>query len=339
MNMKFDVLCSERTLLGFAKIWERDYKIENESELPALNSWKELLFNKSDIVIDISKESFDELKEDYKILFYLEKSSLGGGSRIRLYSGAVENHINDSDFQNFCSALYLIEDSSIQLSRKYGRIVVSSDEIKEYGKKIFPSNKFLICKMPGQFSSLKSWEDLADIQLPVTDFLLIDNYIISNKPGIDNILALVEALIPEGQNTSQINLAVISGIFNETNVMVKKRAEQWFFELEKALKNKFNNQRIKLFVAIITIKNLNHDRSLLTNYHLLEPLHDFTCFKEGKSIVDTSIYQSTIFSKSGTATTSVCSYESWDQLRKHAKKLIEKSDFTKGDYQENLLLV
>jgi hypothetical protein len=337
---RFEVICSESALSGFFKdyvcdIQDLDHDI---NEIQVITSWKQLLFNDSEILLDISYERWEELFLSDPMFRIFEKASQGGGSRIQLLPGIINNIAEGEIISDFPSFLCLTDKESEEMSLKYGRLFLSQPEMKSTGKLLFKENIFIVSKTANTANALKSWRGLSNDVIPLTDIIVIDSYITKNE-GLENLVEILKSIIPAKQVTVPINISIITALFNDTIQSVNEKGNLFYSDVVKQLKEEFDYLVFDVSLGIFSNKSLNHDRSILTNYLWIDSGHGFNCFnKRGLPKVTTAIRYLPIFAPSGKLESSVSSFEVWMGLRKHAKRLIQKCDYKKGNFHDNLLL-
>ena len=166
--------------------------------------------------------------------------------------------------------------------------------------------------------------------------IFIDNYIIK-QGGISNITDMLKGLIPKDQENGKIRISIITSLFDETIERVEEKGDNWFIELEDSLKNKFRTFTLDISIGIVSLKNLNHDRAVITNYVWIDSGHGFNCFNEKGPKVTTTIKFMPIFSPSGNSNAS-SAFDCWNAMRDHARMLIKSCAYKKGNFNANLLL-
>lgn len=337
---KFEVICSEPVLSGFFNDYIQDSQdIEHDiDEIQITYSWKRLLFSESDLLLDISYEKWEELFQLNPMFRMLEKSSQGGGSKIQFSPGII-NSITDNEIINeFPSLLCLTERETDDLSLKNGRLFLSQMEMKSTGKLLFKENIFIVSKESKSENTLKSWEELDNNVIPLTDIVIIDNYIL-NPDGLENLIAILKSIIPENQSAVPIKISIFTGLFKDTLQQINEKGNQWYTEFTKQIRVKINKLSFDISLGIFSKLSLNHDRSLLTNYIWIDSNYGFNFFNNrGMPKVTTTIKYLPIFTPSGNHKSAVSPFDCWMELRKHANGLIKNCDFTIGNFENNLLL-
>ena len=337
---KFEVLASELVLSGFFHEYIHDVQeLEHDiDELQILTSWKRLLFSEADLLLDISYERWEELFQIEPMFRMLEKSSQGGGSKIQFLPGIIKSLTETEIINEFPSLICLTEKETDILSLENGRLFLSQREMKSTGKILFNNSIFLVSKVPSVKNTLKSWEELATDVIPLTDIVIIDNYLL-NHEGLENLISIIKGIIPDRQSAGPIKISILTGLFKDTPQQIKDKGNLWYSEFTKQIRAKIKNLSFEVSLGIFSNISLNHDRSLLTNYIWIDSDHGFNCFtNRGIPKVTTTIKLLPIFSPSGNHKSSVSSFDCWSELRNHAKSLIKKCDFTIGIFKNNLLL-
>ena len=148
---RFDVLCDENTLVSLFN----EFLITRGSELPdverllIITNWYKLIFSKSDLCIDLNYERWKDLALTDPMFRQLWKSHVGGGSRIHINEGIINDFDQNKRYCESISPLYLIEiepKSQIDPEENFGRFFISKDELYSKGKLIFNEYKFIVKK-------------------------------------------------------------------------------------------------------------------------------------------------------------------------------------------------
>lgn len=337
------VYCSRETLVAFADRGDSILSLSTHNtglELQSYLSWYTLLAKDAELYLDIDKEDYYKLVEKKEVIKFLEKSSQAGGSKIRLTPGMLSEDSLSDYCKEFPSSLYLTEDTVDSLCSKYGRVFLSSSSMIEMGKLIFEDKKFLIDKKAKSNINPNAWHVIRGLSLPLTDIVLIDNYILKNEiVGIWNITELIKNLIPTNQELQEIRVAILTSNYNEPEKEIERKLNVWFSNLNNSFINNLPGLRINLSIGVINSHGLNHDRTLLTNYVWIGSGSGFTVFKQnGTPAAITTITHSTIFHQTSSYFGSASTLDCWLSLRKHAVYLFERAVLVKGEYKSNLLL-
>lgn len=337
---KFEVVASELVLSGFFHDYLHDiHALESDiNELQILASWKHMLFRESDLLLDMSYERWEDLFQVDPMFRMLEKASQGGGSKIQFSPGII-NSITDNDIINeFPSLLCLTETGTNGWTLKNGRLSLTNGEMRSTGKLLFKENIFIVSKESKTANALKSWEELENDAIPLTDIVIIDNYIL-NPEGLENLIEILKSLIPEKQSAVPIKISILTGLFKDTSDQIKEKGNLWYTKFTNLIQKQLKTLSFEVSLGIYSNLSLNHARSLLTNYMWIDSDHGFNCFSnKGIPKLTTIINFHPIFSPSGIHKSSVSSFDCWIELREHAKALIKKCEFMRGPFDRNLLL-
>lgn len=337
------ICCSRETLVEFSD--KKDFFMSftadsNALKLQAYLSWYTLLSKEAELCIDINDDDYYELAERKDIIKFLEKSSQGGGSKIRLTPGMLKEDSLSGYCSEFPSSVFLTENLDDSLSSKYGRFFLSTSSMFDMGKLLFEDKKILIEKTGKNRNIRDGWNSIKGLAMPLTDTLLIDNYILSNeRDGIWNIIELIRNIIPVNQKYSEIRVAIITALYNDTLSEIERKLDQWYEKLGNAFAKSMSGFQIQLSIGIINAIGMNHDRTLLTNYAWIDSGSGFKVFdSKNNPKATTTLKHSTILSQRSTFPGTASTHECWLSLRKHAKYLFQNSVRAKGDFNKNLLL-
>ena len=116
-----------------------------------------------------------------------------------------------------------------------------------------------------EYEDISSWRDVfSTINVsPINSAVIIDNYLLSKfdrrKPSLYN---LIQSLVPKGL-TIPFHLSIF--IYNKNGEVKKDRMEQVISEIH-GLKLA---SKIQVSIVVHTSGDVTHDRSILTNYHII----------------------------------------------------------------------
>jgi hypothetical protein len=307
----------------------------------------------------MSKDRFEEYFRSNDLFKLRIKEWVDGGAPLSFNPGIFNIDEKGNHFGDLPSTIFISENSNEknkELSDRFGRIFISRNEMKVFGKILFFDSKYIIGSNLKQKNTLKSWEGLSNVKLPFSDLILIDNYFIrsisksSGRSSIYNLIQILKGLLPRTCKQGSIRLSIISDdnydnnynikyTENEKNEYRKRTSDDWYQMLLEALKVNFSELCFSVYIAIIPWKKkLNHDRILLTNYIWLDSGHGFDCFDvNGNTKVKTTLKFIPIFSSSE-APNSASSFDCWLTLKDQVKNMIENNIYEKGKIKSNSLL-
>lgn len=342
---RFDVLCDENTLVSLFNefLITKGSELTDVERLLVITNWYKLIFSKSDLCIDLNYERWKDLALTDPMFKQLWKSHVGGGSRIQINEGIIADFDHNKRYCESISPLFLIENEKekrVEPEQEFGRLFISKDELYSKGKLIFNEYKFIVKKDNKSNSSLKSWDDLKSVKTPLTDILIIDNYILKDiELDFYNITGLLKGLINIDSINHSVSLTIITEDTTTPQDKFKPKIEKWLVKLEEKLKETIPLVQFNVSASILTLKGQNHDRAILTNYAWINSGNSFSYFNEkGKPKMITTLQVIPIHSSSATGENTASAFDCWLTIKEHAKKLIENSPNTFGLIKANSIL-
>jgi len=154
------------------------------------------------------------------------------------------------------------------MEEDYGLLFISPETIYERAESLFTPQRKAIN------SSVNNWDFVKHYKLPCNSILLIDNFILG-KDYADiekDIKSLFNALLPEKLKKSCVHISILTEI-------PKGQDEKW----ANSRKNKIIDlikkiREYQIEISINYTKNENHDRNLITNYHLFDCGYGFVLY-------------------------------------------------------------
>ena len=123
-----------------------------------------------------------------------------------------------------------------------------------------------------EYEDISSWKDvLATVDVtPINAAVIIDNYLLSSnfdrrKPSLYN---LIQALVPNGL-AIPFHLTIF--LYNKNGELKKEKMGQVISEIHELKLG----SKIQVSIVAHTSGNVTHDRSILTNYHIITSGHGF----------------------------------------------------------------
>lgn len=189
------------------------------------------------------------------------------------------------------SAVYLIDDEKAENISKLGLLTIAP-----IGKELQVLNNLILTE-DGQYtitltpSKMNKWDELSQYISPLSDIILVDQYILSNpdvyEPNLYSLLERICSIV----NNGQINIV----IFTLPENYLKETKITFVPEFEKVIQN--IKQRIKKVtgvnpnVTFILSKDLQeHDRTLFTNMKFYVSGDSFNYFDSQKRIITDGRY-------------------------------------------------
>jgi hypothetical protein len=209
----------------------------------------------------------------------LLKSHTEGGSTIIDFSDDFEYLKKDTGYIEGVdrNAYFILQDCNQSVSIVYNKLgLLNSSSFKSKSELSFLVAKNSIpVYIDKTLNEFENWNILGELVRPTNAAVIIDNYILSNPKQFEkNLFSIIENLVPE-ELSSPFDLAI-------------------FFKPDKIDTNKLFSKvseftsNLKTPVNLTLVKNHKkvHDRSILTNYHLVSCGHSFNYFDEKGDIVN-----------------------------------------------------
>ncbi|ARV14821.1 hypothetical protein [Polaribacter sp. SA4-12] len=210
-----------------------------------------------------------DLKESPLLLNWITTLSQGMGeiNVIKFDYKEPVRPLKSNSSNDFCSnkltSVYLLEDDETEKFKNSGCVLVG-----KVGEEIQILNKLFINQNDYDFErkwringdNFKTWSDLKEYSLPLTDILIIDPFILSNKDTdtdtIDlNLINYLDVLCLES--------------FTKANIIIvtdPNRSSYTFDEIKKKITCKLSTQLGKRPSFTLIFTKREHDRGILTNY-------------------------------------------------------------------------
>lgn len=266
-----------------------DVYIDKDNLLSLLHSSKnemyedcvKLMKRQLNIIFNFPKE---EIKNDDIIRSWILRLTEGVGNttKIRFLSESFPPRpLKDDCYNSFeekeLSSVYLLNDEKCDLVKKKGCILISDKggEINTLTKLFFRQNDYLFEKKVAiDDENFKGWIYFRNLMLPLSDIIMVDNYIFEDEYLYDfNLYPLVKLLVTEVK--VKLNIVFVS----------KPSPKVEWSEIKEHLKNEI--KQITGFFPNITFiqSSEEHDRTILTNYHRIISGDSFNYFdSKGRKI-------------------------------------------------------
>lgn len=211
----------------------------------------------------------NDLKENPLLLTWITTLSQGMGenNEIKFDYKEPSRPLKANSSNAFCSnkltSIYLLEDEETEKFQNSGCVLVGKvgEEVEVFNKLFFNQNDYdFEKKWRINGDNFKTWTDLGDYSLPLTDVLIIDPFILKNKDTDTDTIDL---------NLIQYLDVLCKNSFTKVNIIVVTNPRTSDYEFE-AIKSKIVNSLTGVlgkrpkFTLILTSRE--HDRCILTNY-------------------------------------------------------------------------
>lgn len=255
------------------------------------------IFTKHAVVcLNMTNSDLDNEELEGTIVFEYIKST-GGRSPIALkeyFEDIYENNKIIADKPRSVFFLNCSKEKAKQMQDDYGVIVQSKDALNDkilsgpFKKELKKSSKYK-----------NGWQTLLDFEKPpcnsivISDLYLLLDLVNNNYYGKDNVIELIDALLPVDLK-AEFNLTIISSYKNNFDLNKKPTVEikvemQKIEDEIKCKINKMRNYDIKVEIFWIENNRINsekieglHKRRLLCNYVNASTHYGFSVFKKEK---------------------------------------------------------
>ncbi|MFT4646021.1 MAG: hypothetical protein ACI8ZX_002445 [Planctomycetota bacterium] len=211
----------------------------------------------------------NDLKESPLLLNWITTLSQGMGEEnvIKFDYKEPARPLKSNSSNAFCSnkltSVYLLEDDEAEKFKNSGCVLVGKvgEEIQVLNKLFLNQNDYdFERKWRINGDAFKTWGDLKEFSLPLTDVLIIDPYILSNKDTdtdtIDlNLINYLDVLCLES--------------FTKANIIIvtdPNKSSYSFEEIKSKIVSKLSTQLGKRPSFTLIFTKREHDRGILTNY-------------------------------------------------------------------------
>jgi len=244
-----------------------------------------LLKKQLNIFFNFSK---DDLKQDEVLMAWFATFTQGVGinNTFEFNTTFPERPLKSNTYKSFdaegLSSVYLLEDEKCDSLKSSGTILIGKvgEEIDVLGKLFLNQKDYLFEKKWRIGSKLFSkWNDLTSYSLPLTDIIIVDQYILKNKDTDTDTLDtnLIEYLFVLTHSVnSKINIVIIT---HPDNI------DYDFNTLRSKINTKVKSStRAKPNITLIKTRK-EHDRTILTNYNRIYSGDTFNFWNnQGKKI-------------------------------------------------------
>ncbi len=258
--------------------------IPTEKAIKRNKSWNSLhsFIVKSDLIFNVSSSEFKNLASSDNYLLMHWKKSTGGECGIEFSDTAFPKL--DSFEQGFSenigyyNSVFLSGNSynyCKQIEDSFGVKVISIDNIFKQDL-LFKIQIETIKKYDKTHSN---WNFLNSFKHPCNSMAIVDNYILINETEIkNNLIKILDKLLPD-----KLKIPFHISIFSKNENNNKKHFEY----ISKSIKKLRPNLSFKL--TIHQLRNQFHDRTIITNYLILDSGSGFNLFKKNGAMHLTKI--------------------------------------------------
>ena len=269
---------------------------------------------KSDIHFDIDADIFRILIASDEYFKVLWKKSTNGECGVEFDSVEFPKITEfDKVYENkvYLESVYLsCESDSLcrEVENAYGVKVISIDNITK-AENLF--NVHIETVEKGD-ESHSNWDFLSVFSHPCNSLAVVDNYILKDTIAInENLIAILDKILP-----SKLEIPFHISVFAKNDYHNKERCELITKSLEELRPN------IVFKISVFQLRNEFHDRTLITNYLILDSGSGFDLFSNRKSKNQTKITGYYPFSASNL---NIDVRHNYYVLRKLMKEVYDKS--------------
>jgi len=207
----------------------------------------------------------DRLKTNHKLAPLVQLLTSGmGNTEITFNNNFPNRPLKSNSTNNFnsnqLSSIFWINDSDSNKLIESGSIILGElgEELNLINKLFFHQNDYLFEKkwrINGE--GFRNWDDIKDFSLPLTDIIIVDNYILYNKEIFKtNLLSYLSVLMHNSQ--AKVNIVMYAH---------PDQIDDDETEILKQIKSCVKNATGKKGTATIIKTRKEHDRTILTNYN------------------------------------------------------------------------
>ena len=178
-----------------------------------------------------------------------------------------ERPLKSNTYKNFdadqLSSVYLVDDERCEALKNTGAILIGNvgEEIDTITK-LFLSQKDYLFEKKWRIGGddFKCWNDLEPYSLPLSDIIILDQYILKNKDSDDDTL---------DSNLIKYLYVLTKHVFTKVNIVIVTHPDHIDYDFE-AVKTKIahivkQSTNVKPHITLIKTSK-EHDRAILTNY-------------------------------------------------------------------------
>ena len=235
-----------------------------------------LFIRRSNLFFDCSKTEYQnkaDTDEYYKMLW---KKSTGGECGLE-FNADIKNCLESGKFNDMLlSAVYLTDTSYDKLAADMGVLNIPLENYADFGE-LFADNGIAINKKG-------NWKQVfrGCIKQTCNALLIIDNYIFRNDSKLQNLIELLDCLIPNKLKT-EFHLTIVSSRQRYPFTKAEEDEERAKRNLIKKELNRIRPHIKSVQIEVLFVSDEFHDRSIVSNYIWIGTGIGFGLFKNGKS--------------------------------------------------------
>lgn len=337
MEKKPTIYCSLEMLIYVSEMLSLAFKDEKAEDIFLWNNWYNLIVNKSQLFIDATLDKIEVVGATN----FLVKTLIKGSSRQNQKSEItpMPNFFAETDFKDIYPANSIFlwdtsEQNCLELENQSGMIFINKERLVKKGKLLFSWALYNVTKDTKAIQSFKNWKELQNFKHPFNAMIIVDNYILDEQKGLDNLKLLLENYLPAELKNTDFHLMIITShqIIQRTKTGVKE-VDKYNLQdkYDKELKNLVQNlgKPYQIITSLISVSSdKNHDRNIFTNYFWLHSGHGFDYFSaKGEVTNPTNLMIFPIFyqnEKIGSNQNSV--YEAVYQHLSEVKRIVDRAN-------------
>lgn len=236
--------------------------------------FKNLINRQCEIWLDVKPENIVELGHSNPYFKILWKNSTQGGARLNDYSNIFPyllKELKDSGFKP--NSLYLHNQNSTISNKallELNLLNSNNNNLKIMSKDIFISESLTVSS-EAKMNTFEGWSFLDKIDLPVTDIIIADNYILKEFDEINfNLLNILNHIIKPSLCSKDLNIMITVKKDSLSQDALVKRIQLLNSSVSKIVVNR------KCNIGIYEVrKETLHDRNIITNYLWINSGHSF----------------------------------------------------------------
>lgn len=285
MEKRPTIYCSLDILIFISEMFTLAFKNEKAEDVFLWNNWYTLLVDKSQLFVDFDIEKITTLSATNHLIKTLIKGSNRQGQKSDITP--MPNFFAENNFGNVYppNSIFLLdktEQECLTLSNQFGMIFLNKDTLASKSKLLFSWALYNVTKDTKAIQCFKNWKELQNFKHPFNAMIVVDNYILDEQKGIDNLKGILESYLPDKLENIDFHLTIITShqvVNRKTNVKTNK------YDLQNKYDNDLHsivqslNKSYKVNISLISIdSDKNHDRNIFTNYFWLHSGHSFDYF-------------------------------------------------------------
>jgi hypothetical protein len=209
------------------------------------------------VIVDVDEE---EAYQNPELSPYFRKL----GNKLPLFDKSILGDCQSPDFHNHSKAhLFFLDDQAASKLEEFGCFVTNSSNLDNV--------EWLFQDMDIRMDETqKDWSILKKIKHPCNALIITDNYLLSKETGYENVISILESLMPESLNNDFLFHITIIG-YDARNC---QRIEAEHARLTSHFQNRYPYE-----INLTIIREDHHDRCIFTNYYRIVSPKGFGLFK------------------------------------------------------------